>query len=229
MERRTPTHPFYPIDALIEDYAPNEAPLLTILATASLGVTALLGATWTLTGFKRPKIQTRDRIAILWFALSGCIHCFFEGYFMVHHDHMASAQDFFGQLWKEYALSDSRYMTSDTLVLCMETITVMVWGPLCFLVAYLTATQHSLRHPFQIIVCMSHLYGDSLYYATSLFDHYVHGIAYCRPEAFYFWVYYFFMNFIWIVVPFCYLYQSIRAISAAFDALKERSQRHKER
>jgi cholestenol delta-isomerase len=44
---------------------------------------------------------------------------------MVHHNHMASAQDLFGQLWKEYALSDSRYMTSDTLVLCMETMTVV--------------------------------------------------------------------------------------------------------
>lgn len=53
------------------------------------------------------------------------LHCFFEGYFMINHDHMASAQDLFGQLWKEYALSDSRYMTSDTLVLCMETITVV--------------------------------------------------------------------------------------------------------
>lgn len=44
---------------------------------------------------------------------------------MINHDHMASSQSFFGQLWKEYALSDSRYMTSDTLVLCMETITVV--------------------------------------------------------------------------------------------------------
>lgn len=44
---------------------------------------------------------------------------------MVYHNHMASAQDLFGQLWKEYALSDSRYMTSDTLVLCMETMTVV--------------------------------------------------------------------------------------------------------
>lgn len=53
------------------------------------------------------------------------MHCFFEGYFIIHHDHMASAQDFFGQLWKEYSLSDSRYMTSDTLVLCLETMTVV--------------------------------------------------------------------------------------------------------
>ena len=41
---------------------------------------------------------------------------------------MGGAQDVFGQLWKEYALSDSRYLTSDTLVLCMETITVVSWA-----------------------------------------------------------------------------------------------------
>lgn len=194
---------------------------------------------------------------------------------MVHHDHMASAQDLFGQLWKEYALSDSRYMTSDTLVLCMETMTVvspttmyqhsnysiytledftadsliptkLLWGPLCFVVAYLTATRHSLRHPIQLIVCMSHLYGDTLYYATSLFDDYVHGRPYSRPEPYYFWLYYFLMNFIWIIVPACmsiscssrdsrykltiflfiidYLYHSISTISAA---LKRQSEKDK--
>lgn len=49
---------------------------------------------------------------------------------------------------------------------------------------------------------MAHLYGDVLYYATSLFDHYYNGLSYSRPEGYYFWVYYFFMNFLWIVVPF---------------------------
>ena len=34
-------------------------------------------------------------------------------------------QDFFGQLWKEYSLSDSRYLTSDPFVLCMETVTAV--------------------------------------------------------------------------------------------------------
>lgn len=50
---------------------------------------------------------------------------------------------------------------------------------------------------------MAHLYGDALYYATSLYDHYVNGISHSRPEALYFWVYYFLMNFVWIVVPAC--------------------------
>ena len=38
---------------------------------------------------------------------------------------MAGMQDLFGQLWKEYAHSDSRYLTSDPFVLCMETVTAV--------------------------------------------------------------------------------------------------------
>lgn len=38
---------------------------------------------------------------------------------------MPGRQDLFGQLWKEYSHSDSRYLTSDPFVLCMETITAV--------------------------------------------------------------------------------------------------------
>ena len=38
---------------------------------------------------------------------------------------MPAMQDPFGQMWKEYAYSDSRYMTSDAFVLCMETSTAV--------------------------------------------------------------------------------------------------------
>ena len=111
--------------------------------------------------------------------------------------------DFFGQLWKEYSLSDSRYMTSDPFVLCMESITAVLWGPLSYTAAYLVATQSAYRHPVQALVSTGQIYGDVLYYATSMFEHYFRGIAYCRPEAYYFWVYYFMMNFFWIVIPGC--------------------------
>ena len=134
---------------------------------------------------------------------------------------MGQANDVFGQLWKEYAHSDSRYLTSDPFVLCMETVTAVsrrvnkpgaresvlmfclqvFWGPLSFIVAWLITTSHPLRNPLQAIVCVGQIYGDILYYATSMFDFYYKGLAYCRPEAYYFWCYYFFMNFIWIVFP----------------------------
>lgn len=63
--------------------------------------------------------------------------------------------------------------------------------------------EHPLRHPLQAMVSLGQLYGDILYYATSLFDHYYLGISYSRPEAYYFWGYYFLMNFFWIVIPGC--------------------------
>ncbi|EAW07319.1 EXPERA domain-containing protein [Aspergillus clavatus NRRL 1] len=229
MASKSSLHPYWPLDANIRNYAPNESSIFSLLTTATVATSIILGGTLALISSLRPTLLKADRFAILWFVLSGAIHCCFEGYFMVNHGHMASAQDFFGQLWKEYALSDSRYMTSDTLVLCMETMTVLLWGPLCFLVAYTIFKQHSLRHPMQLIVCMSHLYGDTLYYATSLFDHYAHGRSYCRPEAYYFWVYYFLMNFIWIVVPSYYLYQSISTISQVFKTLKQVSAYQKAR
>ncbi|OKL55933.1 hypothetical protein UA08_08590 [Talaromyces atroroseus] len=132
---------------------------------------------------------------------AGILHCVFEGYFVTHHDRMGPAQDVLGQLWKEYAKSDSRYLASDSFVVSIETITVVLWGPLCLVVAYLTTANHPLKHPLRVIVCMAHLYGDALYYATSLFDCYVNGVSHSRPEALYFWVYYFLLNFVWIVVP----------------------------
>lgn len=70
-----------------------------------------------------------------------------------------------------------------------------------FAVALLITYEHPLRHPLQALVSLGQIYGDILYYATSMFDHYVKGLTYCRPEAYYFWVYYFSMNFIWIIVP----------------------------
>lgn len=77
----------------------------------------------------------------------------------------------------------------------------MCWGPLSFVVAWFITKQHPLRYPLQALVSLGQIYGDILYYATSMFDHYHKGLTYCRPEGYYFWCYYFFMNFIWIVIP----------------------------
>ncbi|KAJ9193370.1 hypothetical protein DTO166G4_144 [Paecilomyces variotii] len=224
-----PPHPYYPPEAELIGYLENEYSVLKLLVYFAAGCAGILGSTLAIVTRIRPSMNRADQLAILWFVLSGSLHCFFEGYFVINHTHIAPAQDLFGQLWKEYSLSDSRYLTSDPIVLCMETITVIVWGPLCLIVAYFITVQHSLRYPFQIIVCMAHLYGDVLYYATSLFDHYFNEVSYCRPEAYYFWGYYFLMNFIWIVVPFYYLYESITMISRAFKALDQSAVLHKSR
>ncbi|PBP16270.1 hypothetical protein BUE80_DR012989 [Diplocarpon rosae] len=151
--------------------------------------------------------------------LAGAIHLFFEGYFSLNHKTMAPAQDLFGQLWKEYALSDSRYLTSDPFVLCMETVTAFTWGPICFVIAYMITTSHPLRHPLQIIVCVGQMYGLILYYATAMFDHYYNAADYSRPEFLYFWVYFFAVNFIWMIIPGLLLVSSVRTVARTFAAL----------
>lgn len=61
--------------------------------------------------------------------------------------------------------------------------------------------KHPLRHPLQAMVSLGQIYGLILYYGTATFDHYVFGVSYSRPEAYYFWGYYFLCNFFWIIVP----------------------------
>jgi cholestenol delta-isomerase len=94
------------------------------------------------------------------------------------------------------------------------------WGPLSFLTAAFIATDHPLRYPFQAIVSLGQIYGDVLYYATSMFDHYILGLSYSRPEAYYFWGYFVFMNAFWIVIPFVLLCNSVGASWRAFSALR---------
>lgn len=86
-------------------------------------------------------------------------------------------------------------------MLCVESITVAVWGPLCWTIAAAILAGSSLRHPLQIVMCVGHLYGVALYYSTSLTELAMSGTMHSRPEFLYFWVYYVGFNAPWVVVP----------------------------
>lgn len=47
------------------------------------------------------------------------------GYYILHRTSISGKNTLFAQLWKEYTLSDSRYLTSDIFTVCVETITVV--------------------------------------------------------------------------------------------------------
>lgn len=53
-----------------------------------------------------------------------------RGYFAFNHASLPAMQDLAGQMWKEYSYADSRYLTSDPFVLCMETVTAVRAPPL---------------------------------------------------------------------------------------------------
>jgi cholestenol delta-isomerase len=134
---------------------------------------------------------------------------------------MGGQLDLFGQLWKEYSLSDSRYLTRDAFVVCMETITAAFWGPLAFFSAYAVVAEHPARHAAQLVLSLGQLYGDVLYYATCTFEDIVRNMVYCRPEAFYFWAYYFLCNAFWIVIPTCLMAGSVLEITRVFRRAQE--------
>ncbi|GAM91645.1 hypothetical protein ANO11243_096970 [Dothideomycetidae sp. 11243] len=213
-------HPYYPIGVPIAGYLANESSVPYLLGVFAAGCAVIFSGAYVVTKSLRPRISTGELLTVMWFVLSGSIHLWFEGYYALNQAHMGGLQTLFGQLWKEYALSDSRYLTQNAFVLCMESITAAFWGPLCYVVAGMIATDHDLRHPLQALVSLGQIYGDVLYYATSMFDHYMLGTTYSRPEAFYFWGYYVLMNAFWIVIPGWLLFNSIKASGEAFKVVR---------
>ncbi|KAF2874003.1 Emopamil binding protein-domain-containing protein [Massariosphaeria phaeospora] len=216
-----PLHPYYPIEVEIVGYLANEWNTVELCAMFAAGCAVIFSITYVIVKRLRPRMSTGDLFTILWFVLCGCIHLFFEGYFAYNFRNMGRMQDLFGQLWKEYSLSDSRYLTQDAFVLCMESITAAFWGPLSFVTAALIAVDHPLRYSLQVIVSLGQLYGDVLYYGTSMFDHYILNLSYSRPEAGYFWGYFVLMNAFWIVIPLYLIFKGVGATWTAFDALNK--------
>lgn len=181
-------NPYYPIGSYIAGYAANEWGVPALLSVFFGACLVLFSTTYFVAKKVQPNLTGKELITTMWFVLSGAIHIFFEGYYARHYATLGAKQSLIGQMWKEYAFSDSRYLTNDAFVLCMETVTATCWGPGCVIVAALIILRHPMRFPLQLIVSLGQFYGDVLYYATSFFDHYMLGITYTRPEAFYFWV-----------------------------------------
>ncbi|ETS80467.1 hypothetical protein PFICI_07996 [Pestalotiopsis fici W106-1] len=205
-------HPYYPLGVDIPHYAANTLPLPVILGSLVGMLGSAMLATSTLALRFNPSLGKGQLVIFCWF-----IVC----YFVLNHATVASSQNLFAQLWKEYALSDSRYLTSDPFMLSVESITVFLWGPLSFLCAVSIVAASPLRHPLQIIMCMAHLYGVALYYSTSLVETHFTGRSHSRPEFLYFWVYYVGFNFPWVVVPAFLMYDSLKTISRKLRSFEQ--------
>lgn len=233
---RRPSHPYFPRNINVGVYIENERKETELLALSAASFALLAAALWWSLSKAVSRLRPLDKLIAVWFVLTGVIHVVFEGYWVYSHDLIGEKQDILGQMWKEYALSDSRYMTSNSFVLAAETLSATGIGPLSLVTAWLVASRSSYRYQCQALVSTLHIYSDVLYYATSMQDYYHKEITHCRPEPFYFYVYYVGMNAVWIVVPLgrpalhpsrqeanitftALLLQSIRVTSRAFAAL----------
>ncbi|KAG0327383.1 hypothetical protein BGZ99_007713 [Dissophora globulifera] len=206
-------HPYYPVDLILNHYVPNTYTMndtLTLLFSTFGAIT--VGA---LVIAHRKRDSTvkglGNQLTFLWFVMCGFIHFFLEGYFGVFHETLAGDQSPLGQVWKEYSLSDSRYLSSDSFVLIMERITAFAWGPLAFYTAYAMYSNSPSRHVAQIILSLGQLYGCTLYYLTTM----VEGSPHCDPHPYYYYFYFGFFNIFWMVVPSLLMHNSIKHLYRA--------------
>ncbi|KAG5994743.1 hypothetical protein E4U43_003176 [Claviceps pusilla] len=213
-----PSHPYYPPTASIPTYHPNASSLSRVLITFASMVGLVAGLAYWQTTRSRHPLRALDKSAAVWFALC---------YFVYNRTNIAQQQTVFAQLWKEYALSDSRYLTLDVFTVCIEFITVFIWGPLCWLTLFAILRGSPFRHIGQVVLCTAHLYGVALYYVTNWGDYRASGVSYSRPEVLYYWVYYVGMNAPWVVVPILLLLDSSKQTAAAFRALHAQQAIHK--
>ncbi|EGY14703.1 EBDP2 protein [Verticillium dahliae VdLs.17] len=118
-------HPYYPLGIPIPHYAANETPLPRVLVPFVAVLLLPIPIAFVTSRLIKPSLGGLDRFAVCWFALGAFLHCCFEGYFVWNHATLAGLQTLFAQAWKEYALSDSRYLTSDPFVVCVEALSVV--------------------------------------------------------------------------------------------------------
>jgi len=217
IETEFPKHPYYPRDLKLPTFTEK-----THSMEYSLGIFAVIAITVALISsliiYQKQNVSKANKIAFVWLIITGSIHVFVEGYFAYFHETLQSDNSLIGQWWKEYSLSDSRYLSSDSFVVNMERITAIFWGTGAYLAAIGIHQNWPSRHVIQLVTSLGQLYGLVLYYWTSLFE----GFPHSRPEALYFWGYFVGVNFLWVLMPGALFLQSWSCLT---NAVKENQKR----
>ena len=102
----------------------------------------------------------------------------------------------------------------------MEIMTVLVLGPACVLAAYGTWARRPWRHLATVIISVCELYGG----AMTFFPEWVSLSDYCgnlnTESPLYLYVYLWFMNGLWVLLPLVFLFDSSARIIRACDVAK---------
>jgi len=170
--------------------------IFSVFGTVCGGVMLL---TFLLTFLRGSPLSSWSRFKAVWLVLSGCIHMFLEGYYVINAQAISVMDTLRADMWKEYAKADSRYLIMDPPTLTLEAITSFLVGPLCVLAALgIVVRNKGLDLILSIVVSVAHLYGCGIYFATEWLDAFNH----VRTDKAYYWGFYFTgMNGVWVVLP----------------------------
>lgn len=161
------------------------------------------------------RLHFHDKVTICWYVIDAFTHLSIElGYLILALTSTAEKSDtHLGWLWREYGRADHRWAVRDPTVISIEILTVFV-GILCLFQIYGTYSKSSWRHPLQIIVCVSELYGGWMTFCPEWVDG---SKNLDTSDPILLWVYLVFMNGLWVVVPLLLLWDSFSRVTDVCD------------
>ncbi|KAH9922849.1 Emopamil-binding protein [Epithele typhae] len=157
----------------------------------------------------------QDRFTFVWLAFDGIIHYTLEGsfvYYSMFGRQVNTSSGPMAQMWKEYALADARWGVSDPTVVSLELLTVFGVGTMCFYVLKQLVGDDPARHYWIIVLSASEIYGGWMTFCPEWL---VGSPALNTSNWLHLWVYLFFMNVIWVVIPLWLMYDSYTHIAGA--------------
>ncbi|KAJ1830917.1 hypothetical protein LPJ70_006822, partial [Coemansia sp. RSA 2708] len=187
-------HPYFPRDAALAHYVPSAFNVGEAFMTLGSAVGLIMFVSAVLIRQSPRQFSCKDKFVVVWMLVCAGIHMVLEGYFSFNHKNLAGMQTVLADLWREYAHSDSRYLTSDPFTVIMEGITAVFDGSFAVVAAYGVLTDSPIRHPAQLVTSLMQLYGNVLYMGINCME----GFRYTNPHPYYFYGYFVLMNAFWI-------------------------------
>jgi hypothetical protein len=167
---------------------------------------------------KRNTNQT-EKVVLLWFLLDACTHLTTELAFVYHSltTTVERATHWTALLWKEYAKADTRWGRFHDCTVAMEVVTSLLWGPLALLCAYGVYRRAAWRHFWQLVLCVGELYGGWMTFGPDWLTSFATGKSELNPHKhwIHFWIYLFFANMVWVIIPVLLSIESYRVLVGA--------------
>ncbi|EDO32211.1 predicted protein, partial [Nematostella vectensis] len=151
-----------------------------------------------------------DRWVLTWLFFDFFTHLLLEGSFVYISltGTVKESDSPLAILWKEYGHADNRYLNSDPTVVAIELLTVV----LCLVIVALIhaiCNNTYYRHFLQIILCIAELYGGWM----TFFPEWLGGSpSLDTSDPVHHYLYLWFFNGIWVLVPFLLLFHSLMAM-----------------
>ncbi|TDL16235.1 Emopamil-binding protein [Rickenella mellea] len=192
-----------------------EPAFFTQTSAYSLAAVTLIGvvASTAAKSFLPKGAKWQDKVTFVWLAFDAMIHFSFEGSFLylsTFGRQVNTSTGPFAELWKEYARADFRWGLADPTVVSLEILTVLGAAPMCCLILWQLVRNDPARHYWIVVLSTAELYGGFMTFSPE----WLTGSANLdTSNPLYMWVYLFFMNVIWVVIPIWLMVDSYGHIS----------------